>query len=170
MISHNHCQPNLQQSRTGMDASGLVPHTKVYLSQYPAFSYGNGDTVCGAWPVITAGFPTLASPLPQSVWAWFSGVSRGLNNAVKAGAAAQGWHLIAVPEGLFYGHGYCASNSWFVAILTQLPALLTHGSPYNANGLFHPTVRGAHVSAVMALKQLCPLLANAARCRAFPTP
>jgi hypothetical protein len=151
-------------------ASGLVAPSKVYLSQYPTFSYGDGNEVCDASPVIVNNFPTLRSPLPASVWLWFSGVGRDLNNAVKDGARAQNWKVVAVPEGLFYGHGYCARDRWFVALLDQLPAQIVNGSPYNVSGLFHATARGARVTGVMALKQLCPLLASPKACVTQPSP
>ena len=150
-------------------ASGLIAPSKVYLSQYPTFSYGDGDEVCDASPIIVNGFPTLRSPLPSSVWQWFTGVGRDLNNAVKAGAAAQHWKVVAVPEGLFFGHGYCARDRWFVAILDQLPPGLS-STTYNVSGLFHPTARGARVTGVLALKQMCPLLASAAACTNQPKP
>lgn len=137
--------------------SGITPAKNVYLSQYPEFWFGNGSTTCGGTEL------TSFSPYPQTVWAWLGTEGEKLNAAVAAAAAAHSWTTIPVPESAFYDHGYCQiSGSYFVP--------LTRAAFHNLDGAFHPTARGAHVTAVETLMLLCPLLEDPKRCSSFPTP
>lgn len=137
-----------------LDQSGLVDPGEVYISQYPAFWYADSNDVCGGPP---------ASPYPSNTWEWLGVEGLKLNGAVASAAADHGWNVIRVPGYYFYAHGYCKfTDSWFVPIYK--------GLYYNAAGAFHPTERGAHVTAVMALHLLCPLLGEAKRCTSFPEP
>ncbi len=137
--------------------SGITPAKNVYLSQYPEFWFANASTACGG--TAFTGF----SPYPQVVWAWLGTEGEKLNAAVAAAAAAHSWTMIPVPESAFYDHGYCQiSGSYFVPV--------TRAAFHNIDGAFHPTARGAHVTAVETLMLLCPLLEDPKRCSSFPTP
>jgi len=138
----------------GLSASGLVKPSAVYLNQYPQFWYASATSLCGGPP---------SSPFPTQTWAWLASAGNKLNAAVSAAAAQRHWHTITVPASAFYDHGYCRfRGSWFVPV--------TLGAYYNLAGAFHPIARGAHVTAVQALRLLCPLLGDKKRCTSFPTP
>jgi hypothetical protein len=140
-----------------LSASRLVAPSRVYLTQYPTFAFGAGGKVCSTATV------SVLSPVATSTWSWLARVGSRLNRLVIAAAHRNGWRLIAVPSPLFYGHGYCARKSWFVSILQA-------AAEGDVAGAFHATTRGAHVSAVLALKQMCPLLGGARDCESFPKP
>jgi Calx-beta domain/GDSL-like Lipase/Acylhydrolase family len=122
---------------------GLVPASKVYLSQYPTETSDDQGNLCSG----------SGSPLAQSVWGWLHSTGDLLNRAVAAGAGAHGWHTIVVPDAAFNGHGYCAHDSWFVPLFQ---AKVHNG---NEAGAFHANLRGAKVTADVALADLCPALA-----------
>ncbi len=138
----------------GLGTGGLVKPSAVYLNQYPQFWYASPTSLCGGPP---------ASPFPTPTWAWLATEGNKLNAAVSAATALYHWHTITVPASAFYDHGYCRfRGSWFVPV--------SLGAYYNLQGAFHPTERGAHVTAVQALRLLCPLLGDKKRCTSFPTP
>jgi len=138
-----------------LERSHLVKPSTVYISQYPQFWFADAHHVCGGPPV---------SPYFSETWSWLGREGDKLNAAVSAAALHHGWHVITVPASLFYDHGYCNTVrlSWFVP--------LSFSRYYNKAGAFHPTKRGAHVSAVQALRLLCPLLGDKKRCTSFPAP
>ncbi len=136
-----------------LSASGLVKPSAVYINQYPQFWFDSATTLCGG----------VSSLFPTQTWAWLASEGNKLNAAVAAAAARHHWTLITVPASAFYEHGYCRfSGSWFVPVSLSLH--------YNKDGAFHPTARGAHVTAVQALRLLCPLLDDKKKCTSFPTP
>jgi GDSL-like Lipase/Acylhydrolase family len=139
-----------------VSASKLVAESQVYLSQYPAFFYGPSGKLCTF-------FGSGVSTLRESTWRWLAGEADGLNAAVIRAARAHRWNLVQVPARLFWGHGYCSSDPWFVPITYAL-------ANWNKAGSFHPTQRGAHVTGVQTLKSLCPLLNEAKACKSFPAP
>ena len=136
---------------SALESSGLVPPSKVYITQYPSFFFANGHT-CSSGANMTA-----------STWAWLAGESHKLNAAVVKAAGAHGWNSVSVPISYFLNHGYCANDPWFVSILQA-------NSKSNGAGAFHPTKRGAHVTAVFLLEQMCPLLGVKDDCLRFPLP
>ncbi len=139
----------------GLQRSHLVKPSTVYISQYPQFWFADARHFCGGPPV---------SPYFSKTWAWLGGEGDKLNAAVSAAAQQHGWHVITVPASSFYDHGYCSTlrSAWFVA--------LSVSRFRNKAGAFHPTARGAHVTAVLALHLLCPLLGDKKRCTSFPAP
>lgn len=138
-----------------LERSHLVKPSTVYISQYPQFWFADAHHVCGGPPT---------SPFFSGTWSWLGREGDKLNAAVSAAARHHGWHVITVPASLFYDHGYCNTVrlSWFVPV--------SFSRYYNKAGAFHPTKRGAHVSAVQALRLLCPLLGDKKRCTSFPAP
>lgn len=117
-----------------LSASGLVKPSDVYLNQYPQFWYASATKLCDGQP---------SSPFPTQTWTWLASKGNKLNAAVSAAAAKYHWHMITVPAKAFYDHGYCRfRGSWFVPV--------TLGAYYNLAGAFHPTARGARVTAVQA--------------------
>ncbi len=139
----------------------LVKPGRVFLSQYPFFFYDTGGTLCTSQGGVLGG--TLTTILP-STWQWLSFEGNKLNRAVRAAAGAHGWNAIEVPRQLFFGHGYCAADSWFVSLQNAVTV--------NANkaGAFHPTERGAHVTGVFVLRRLCGLLDDRRTCGTLPAP
>jgi hypothetical protein len=69
------------------------------------------------------------------------------------------WQVIHVSPSRFLGHGDCASDSWFVHLSRALVG--------NLNGAFHPTEKGAEVTAKILLNQSCPIVASTAECSRF---
>jgi hypothetical protein len=142
-----------------LSSSGLVKPHQVYLTQYPSFMYkDNQGHLCP-----TGGTGSGWTRFRQSTWGWLALEGASLNNAVAAAAAAHGWNVVIVPRQLFYGHGYCSKDPWFVG---AIQAKINQ----NVNGAFHPTERGAKVTAVLTLKDLCPLLGDKRFCKNFPEP
>ena len=99
-------------------------------------------------------------PFAHDVWEWLGTEGMKLNAAIATAAAAHGWSLIRVPAYPFYAHGYCSSSSWFVSL----------GSAVwdNLAGAFHATHAGAAVTAVQALRMLCPVLGDEKYCTDLP--
>ena len=131
-----------------LDKSGLVDPSKVYISQYPTFSMASATETCSSLP------------FAHDVWEWLGTEGMKLNAAIATAAAAHGWSLIRVPAYPFYAHGYCSSSSWFVSL----------GSAVwdNLAGAFHATHAGAAVTAVQALRMLCPVLGDEKYCTDLP--
>jgi len=142
-------------------SSGLVKPSRVFLTQYPSFFYDSNGRVC-----TSQGGPAslVFASIRASTWQWLAGEGAKLNSAVVRAAAAHGWNGVAVPRQLFYGHGYCSSDSWFVSLATA------GVFNWNLAGAFHPTARGAHVTGVFVLKGLCALLADRRACATIPAP
>jgi hypothetical protein len=145
------------QLSSALATSGLVQRSQVYLTQYPSFAYkDNKGDLCTS-------YGSGLSGIQNSTWKWLSFEGAKLNNAVLYASAAHGWNSVQVPRQLFFGHGYCSSDPWFVGITeSRLNS--------NPDGAFHPTVRGAHVTAVVTLEHLCRLLGDKRFCTNFPQP
>lgn len=141
---------------TALSSAGFVSPSKVYITQYPSFFYGNGSTLCTATNSGVSGFN-------RSTWHWLEGEAADLNTQVIRAARSEAWTVVPVPASLFYGHGYCSGDPWFIGIATA-------GANSNIAGAFHPSERGAHVSGTLVLKKMCDLLNDAAACKSFPTP
>jgi GDSL-like Lipase/Acylhydrolase family len=145
------------QLSAALSASSLVKPSQVYLTQYPSFSYKNdkGDLCTNKG----SGYAHFV----RSTWEFLALEGAKLNNAVLAGATAHGWNAVQVPRRLFFNHGYCSDDPWFVG------ATRAYFND-NINGAFHPTMRGAYVTAVLTLEHLCPLLGDRRFCTHFPEP
>ena len=146
------------QLSAALAVSRLVQPSQVHITQYPSFAYKNdkGD--------LCTSYGSGVSGLQDSTWKWLALEGAKLNNAVLYAAAAHGWNAVQVPRQLFFGHGYCTgSSAWFVGISKA-------NLNKNPQGAFHPTARGAHVTAVLTLEHLCPLLGDKRFCTKFPTP
>lgn len=142
------------QLDAALKASSLAG-AKVYITQYPNFSYAGGaQHFCGSG---SAGSFFAGG---TSTWAWLSAQGTTLNNMISTAAANYGWVAVPVPANLFYNHGYCASDSWFVG----LDQVGTH-----SNEAFHPTLEGARITAVLLFKAMCPLLADPKACTGAPS-
>jgi hypothetical protein len=72
--------------------------------------------------------------------------------------------VVRVNPGYFLGHGYCASESWFVS-LTR--AVLINNSKA---GAFHATATGALVTAKLVELAACPVLAGTEDCKGLTKP
>jgi hypothetical protein len=120
---------------------GVVPASKVYLSQYPTEVYDDQGQLCSA----------LNSIYPTAVWSWLKNTGDALNRAVAHGAASHGWKTLVVPDQAFAHNGYCAHQSWFVSLTYAV---------YMGNkaGAFHATSRGAQVTADVAVADICPAI------------
>jgi hypothetical protein len=141
---------------SALSAANIVKPADVYITQYPAFYYGNNGTRCTATNSGVTGFDA-------STWHWLEGEANDLNTQVAHAARSEGWTLVVVPSKLFSGHGYCSSDPWFVGVVNAK----ANG---NLAGAFHPTERGAHVSGVLVLEEMCDLLGDTKACKTFPTP
>jgi GDSL-like Lipase/Acylhydrolase family len=145
------------QLSTALAASHLVKPSQVYLTQYPSFFYADqSGNIC----TFFQGLNTIWG----STWKWLAFEANKLNHAVLNAGAVYGWNAVQVPRQLFFGHGYCSNDSWFVSLVKA------KGYNWNQAGAFHPTARGAHVTAVLTVQDMCPLLANRRFCTTFPTP
>lgn len=142
-------------------ASGLVKPSRVFLTQYPSFFYGAGGALCTSQGGILGG---AFSQTGASTWAWLAQAGNALNAAVRTAASAHGWNAVEVPRELFYGHGYCTEDSWFVSLVGAV------AFNWNKAGAFHPSERGAHVTGVLTLRRLCKLLDDPRACGKLPAP
>lgn len=143
-------------------SSGLVKPARVFLSQYPSFFYDAGGALCTSQGSGVVG--SAFSATGASTWAWLAAAGNALNKAVGVAANAHGWNTVEVPAPLFYGHGYCTADSWFVSLVGAV------AFNWNKAGAFHPTERGAHVTGVLLLRKLCGLLDDRKACGVLPAP
>ncbi len=135
-------------------ARRVVTPSAVYLTHYPQVWYASAPRLCGGPP---------SSPLPTQTGAWLGSAGTKHNAAVSAATATYHWHTITVPASAFSDHGYGRfRHSWFVPV--------PRAYRKNLGGAFHLTAPGAGVTAVQALRLLCPLLGDKKRCASFPPP
>jgi len=133
----------------------LVGPEDTFITQYPTFAYadtkgnicsmfGNGDTQPGR------------SIFTKATWKWLMDVNLALNAQVAA-TRSLGWRVVPVAPDYFLGHGYCATDSWFVTITSSIINL-------NKDGAFHPTEDGAAVTAKLVADDSCAWLVGKAEC------
>ncbi len=129
-----------------------VKRKDVVITQYPDFTRGDDGQLCSG----TIG--------PQSTWDFIATEAAGLNAAVASGAASQGWRLVTMPQSAFTGppgHGYCASDPYFVSLTGALAA-------GNKPGAFHPNGAGHNITAEAARAKVCAALYGNAKCDGVP--
>ncbi len=133
--------------------ASMVAPKDTFITEYPTFAYSDteGD-VCG-----------YSLTLHGSTWNWLKTSGMALNAQVDA-TSRLGWHVVRVNPGYFLGHGYCASDSWFVP-LTR--AVLINNSKA---GAFHATATGALVTAKLVALAACPALAGTEDCKGLTKP
>lgn len=120
-----------------------VRRDRVFLAQYPDFSYGDDGNLCG----IELG--SIAHFLP-STWAWLSESGAVLNQHVRAAAAAPGraWVVPDYDLAAFRRRGYCSTNSLFRSV----GGALSNG---DLGGPFHPNGEAHRIESAGTLTALC---------------
>jgi hypothetical protein len=133
--------------------ASVVAPKDTFITEYPTFAYADTEgNVCG-----------YSLTLHGSTWNWLKTSGMALNAQVDA-TSRLGWHVVRVNPGYFLGHGYCASESWFVS-LTR--AVLINNSKA---GAFHATATGALVTAKLVELAACPVLAGTEDCKGLTKP
>lgn len=131
---------------------GVKP-SHVMLTQYPDFTRGSDGALCET----TIG--------PASTWGFVALEAAGLNGAVAQGAGANGWQVVNLDQGLFTGppagHGYCASDPYFVSVISAV-------ARWNVAGAFHPNSFGHNLTSMATRPKLCQALYGNARCDGKP--
>ncbi len=131
---------------------GVKP-SHVLLTQYPDFTRDSSGQLCSG----TIG--------PQSTWGFVESEAAGLNAAVAGAAAAHGWKAVTLPQSVFTGpptgHGYCASDAYFVPITGA-------ATVWNLAGGFHPTGTGHTITALATIERLCKVLYGNPKCDGKP--
>lgn len=137
----------------GVGGLGVRRMSRVFFTQYPDFSGNDSGGICD-----TLGSAAVAKWRPET-WQWLRDQSAELNENVRRGATAINASTVIIPAGVWATHGYCATDSWFVPVLSAVGK----GDP---TGPFHPNATGHTVSAGFNARAVCRALRGRADCRA----
>jgi hypothetical protein len=94
---------------------------RIFITEYPDPTTSETGEYCHNWVTLNPFFPlggdatdVLMSFFNENEAEWAQQtLIKSLNNAVKAGADANGWQYIdGIDEG-YYLHGYCSDQQWF---------------------------------------------------------
>lgn len=152
-------EPALRR-RPGLGAAGLGMRNlkRAFFTTYPDFSGSDTGEPCDTYDSIA----TLPRWAPET-WQWLRDQSVELNRNVGRGASSIDATTVVVPNGLWARHGYCATDSWFVPVLSAV----VKG---DATGPFHPNVTGHTIEAGYNARAVCRALRGRADCRADGEP
>ncbi len=147
--------PALRRSPTaaGIAGLGVRKMSRVFFTQYPEFSGNDAGGICD-----TIGTASAAKWRPET-WQWLRDQSAALNENVRRGATSIGASTVIIPAELWATHGYCATDSWFVPVLSAVGK----GDP---TGPFHPNATGHTLTAGFNARAVCRALRGRADCRA----
>jgi len=125
------------------DLGRIVAPERVFLTQYPDFTRGDGGQYCGWTPGAPIGGAVQSLPgVSAAEHAWASlVVVPALESDMRAAADANGWNFVSGISDPFATHGYCASNPWIVRIGESLVGQGDH------MGTAHPDRSGHDVYA-----------------------
>jgi lysophospholipase L1-like esterase len=131
-----------------------VPASKIYVTEYPNATRDAHGVTCS--PLI----PYLDStPFGYAVRGTITGTEAGeaeselllpANAAVKAAAAAFGWHLVSGIASQSTTHGLCATRPWFVGVSQSLV------DQHDVLGTLHPNRQGQQAIAGLVVSALNP--------------
>ncbi len=122
--------------------AGVAPPA-VYITQYFDPTRNAKGEFCD--PLIRAGSYVLTQP--EASWA-YERLVVGLNAAVAAAAAANGWHVVRGIQEAFRRHGYCSSSSWIVGLSESLQ------SQGDIAGTLHPNRQGQVIISRLVVSEL----------------
>ena len=146
--------------RPGLGDAGLGLRNlkRAFFTTYPDFSGNDAGAACDTF--------ANAFSVPRwkpATWQWLRDQSLELNRNVALGASSIGATTVVIPSDIWARHGYCASNSWFVPVLSAVVE-------DDATGPFHPNVTGHTISAGYNARAVCRALRGRADCRGTGEP
>jgi hypothetical protein len=137
----------------GSGKLGVKPD-HVVITQYPDFTRGSDGQLCDG---------TIGSP---TTWGFVELAAAGLNAQVARAAGANGWKGVTMPQSDFTGpptgHGYCASDPYFVTLSSAVIDNRDH------HGGFHPNSTGHTITANATQPVLCRALYGNPKCDGKP--
>ncbi len=123
----------------------IVAPERVFLTQYPDFTSGDGGIPCGWQPGEPLGAATASLPgvsQPEHVWASQVAVP-AIEQAMHNAANAYGWNFVDGISDAYAENGYCATDHWIVRIGESLLAQRDHMGTAHPNRDGHLVYRDA---------------------------
>jgi len=131
-----------------------IPAAKVYVTEYPDPTRDQNGAPCN--PLIPFldgrpfGFDVRGTITRTEATEAETELVVTVNGALKAAAAAYGWHLVAGIAAQSATHGLCASTPWFRSVYDSLV------TQHDVLGTLHPNAQGQQAMAGAALAALEP--------------
>jgi len=154
------------QVNSKLSMMGPQQKKRVFLAQYPDFTYNEKGQPCGAFNP-----PFFSKP----TWSFFRVAGTELNQ-IGNGTKKLGWSLSPGVSALYHKHGYCAGgSSWFASLTGSLGRLIWDTDtpiPVNFQGSFHPDFLGPVYTADLTADNVCGSLYGNTGCKGlnFPRP
>ena len=135
-----------------LKAANILPK-RIFITGYPEPTTDESGNIC----------PSSFLPgIGHHDWYWLGVVGRLLGNQVAATKQSQGWTPVMEIGSNFFGHGYCAAESYFQSIPGSF---YTQGNPF---GTFHSKAYGHFLMSLNVKRALCKQMYGNDKCEGFP--